>query len=98
MNIDDCWSSWDRTAEGKLVANTTRFPSGMKAPSPSPPPSNANPLTLTRSLILTLILTLTLTLMKALADYVHRKGLKLGTYNDMGTATCGKYPGECKVG
>ena len=22
-------------------------------------------------------------------------GLKLGTYNDMGTLTCGKYPGEC---
>ena len=35
--------------------------------------------------------------MRALADYVHAKGgLKLGTYNDMGTATCGKYPGECK--
>ena len=30
-----------------------------------------------------------------LADYVHRKGLKLGTYNDMGTKTCGGYPGEC---
>ena len=34
--------------------------------------------------------------MKALADYVHGKGIKLGTYNDMGTQTCGKYPGECK--
>jgi hypothetical protein len=34
--------------------------------------------------------------MKGLADYVHSKGLKLGTYNDMGTSTCGKYPGECK--
>ena len=34
--------------------------------------------------------------MKALASYVHSKGLKLGTYNDMGTKTCGGYPGECK--
>ena len=80
INIDDCWSNHNRTADGKLVANTTRFPSGMRG----------------------------------LADYVHAKGgLKLGTYNDMGTATsdttlpsnvlkdmgtgtCGKYPGECK--
>lgn len=34
--------------------------------------------------------------MRALADYVHSLGLKLGTYNDMGTETCGGYPGECK--
>ncbi|MBN3305114.1 alpha-N-acetylgalactosaminidase [Amia ocellicauda] len=30
---------------------------------------------------------------KALADYVHAKGLKLGIYGDMGTLTCGGYPG-----
>jgi alpha-galactosidase len=30
---------------------------------------------------------------KALADYVHGKGLKLGIYNDAGTATCAGYPG-----
>jgi hypothetical protein len=36
--------------------------------------------------------------MKALADYVHGKGLSLGTYNDMGTGTCGKYPGACSCG
>lgn len=30
---------------------------------------------------------------KALADYVHGKGLKLGIYNDAGTATCSGYPG-----
>ena len=34
--------------------------------------------------------------MKALADYVHSKGLKIGIYNDMGTQTCGGYPGECR--
>ena len=61
INIDDCWANWNRTG-GKLIANTSRFPSGMKS----------------------------------LGDYVHGKGLKLGTYNDMGTRTCGKYPGECK--
>ncbi len=31
---------------------------------------------------------------KALADYVHRKGLKLGIYSDAGTFTCGGYPGS----
>ncbi|XP_075421511.1 alpha-N-acetylgalactosaminidase-like isoform X1 [Ascaphus truei] len=30
---------------------------------------------------------------KALADYVHSKGLKLGIYGDMGNYTCGGYPG-----
>lgn len=31
--------------------------------------------------------------MKALADYVHSKGLKFGLYNDAGTLTCAGYPG-----
>ncbi|XP_053132886.1 alpha-N-acetylgalactosaminidase-like isoform X2 [Hemicordylus capensis] len=30
---------------------------------------------------------------KALADYVHAKGLKFGIYSDMGTATCEGFPG-----
>ncbi|XP_067875456.1 alpha-N-acetylgalactosaminidase-like [Heterodontus francisci] len=30
---------------------------------------------------------------KALAQYVHSKGLKLGIYADLGTFTCGGYPG-----
>lgn len=32
--------------------------------------------------------------MKALADYVHSKGLKLGIYSDAGTKTCGGRPGS----
>ncbi|RUS77191.1 hypothetical protein EGW08_015043 [Elysia chlorotica] len=32
--------------------------------------------------------------LKKLADYVHSKGLKLGIYGDMGTKTCGGYPGS----
>lgn len=32
--------------------------------------------------------------MKAVADYVHSKGLKLGLYLDRGTKTCGGYPGS----
>ncbi|MBP5513661.1 MAG: alpha-galactosidase [Bacteroidaceae bacterium] len=32
--------------------------------------------------------------MKALADYVHAKGLKLGIYSDCGTATCAGRPGS----
>jgi len=31
---------------------------------------------------------------KALADYVHSKGLKFGLYSDAGTATCQKRPGS----
>src|ERR1700685_2975133 len=31
--------------------------------------------------------------MKALADYVHAKGLKFGLYNCAGTKTCAGYPG-----
>ncbi len=32
--------------------------------------------------------------MKALADYVHSKGLKLGLYSDAGSMTCGGRPGS----
>ncbi len=31
---------------------------------------------------------------KALADYIHGKGLKLGIYTDVGTMTCAKRPGS----
>lgn len=31
---------------------------------------------------------------KALADYVHSKGLKLGIYQDIGSKTCAQYPGS----
>lgn len=31
---------------------------------------------------------------KALADYMHVRGLKLGIYGDMGSHTCGGYPGS----
>ncbi|MES2443116.1 MAG: glycoside hydrolase family 27 protein [Pseudomonadota bacterium] len=31
---------------------------------------------------------------KALADYVHSKGLKFGIYSDAGTKTCGGHPGS----
>ena len=58
--IDDCWSLRQRSAEGKLVADPEKFPSGMKA----------------------------------LADYVHSKGLKFGMYSCAGTRTCAGYPGS----
>jgi len=31
---------------------------------------------------------------KAVADYVHERGLKLGIYEDVGTKTCAGYPGS----
>ena len=32
--------------------------------------------------------------MKALADYIHSKGLKFGVYSDAGSKTCAGYPGS----
>jgi alpha-galactosidase len=57
--IDDCWQV-GRDAEGHIIPDPQRFPSGMKA----------------------------------LADYVHAKGLKFGIYSDAGTQTCAKRPGS----
>lgn len=57
--IDDCWQK-SRDADGNIVADAERFPSGIKA----------------------------------LADYVHAKGLKFGLYSDAGALTCGGRPGS----
>jgi len=57
--IDDCWQT-SRDANGYIIADPTRFPSGMKA----------------------------------LADYVHSKGLKFGLYSCAGTLTCAGRPGS----
>src|ERR1700736_3850514 len=59
VNIDDCWQI-SRDADGAIVVDSSRFPSGIKA----------------------------------LADYVHGKGLKLGVYTDAGRLTCQKRPGS----
>ncbi|GGO22958.1 alpha-galactosidase [Microbispora rosea subsp. aerata] len=58
VNIDDCWSTRSRNANGDLVPDPQKFPYGIKA----------------------------------LADYVHSKGLKLGIYSSAGTTTCAGYP------
>jgi alpha-galactosidase len=57
--IDDCWQV-SRSADGTIVPDPERFPSGMKA----------------------------------LADYVHSKGLGFGLYSDAGTKTCAGRPGS----
>ncbi len=57
--IDDCWQV-SRDADGNIVADAQRFPSGIKA----------------------------------LADYIHSKGLKFGLYSCAGTNTCGGRPGS----
>ncbi|MEO5798932.1 MAG: glycoside hydrolase family 27 protein [Gemmatimonadales bacterium] len=57
--IDDCWQV-GRDATGRIVADSTRFPEGMKA----------------------------------LADYVHSKGLRFGLYTDAGHKTCEGRPGS----
>eukprot|EP00755_Sulcionema_specki_P010542 Sspe_Gene.46749::Locus_23455_Transcript_1_1_Confidence_1.000_Length_2768::g.46749::m.46749/K07407/E3.2.1.22B, galA, rafA; alpha-galactosidase len=59
VNIDDCWQV-ARDAQGVIVEDPTRFPSGMKA----------------------------------LADYVHSKGLKFGLYTARGSRTCQSRPGS----
>jgi alpha-galactosidase len=60
VNIDDCWMTHQRDANGRLVPDPVKFPDGIKGT----------------------------------ADYVHSKGLKLGIYEDAGTATCAGYPGS----
>lgn len=57
--IDDGWQI-DRDAEGNILVNQDKFPSGIKA----------------------------------LADYVHARGLKFGIYSDAGYQTCGGFPGS----
>ncbi|MDF1549653.1 MAG: glycoside hydrolase family 27 protein [Bacteroidales bacterium] len=57
--IDDCWQV-ARDADGNIVPDKERFPSGMKA----------------------------------LADYIHSKGLKFGLYSCAGTGTCQNRPGS----
>src|SRR2546425_2937003 len=56
--IDDCWQV-ARDRNGRIVADSARFPNGIKA----------------------------------LADYVHSKGLKFGIYTDAGRRTCQRRPG-----
>jgi len=60
ISIDDCWESKTRDAQGRLVPDSTRFPSGFKA----------------------------------LGDFMHSLKVKFGIYSDMGTKTCGGYPGS----
>src|SRR5690242_18440553 len=60
VNIDDCWMTHQRDAQGRLVPDPVKFPDGIKGT----------------------------------ADYVHSLGLKLGIYEDAGTATCAGYPGS----
>lgn len=57
--IDDCWQV-ERDADGNIVPDPERFPSGMKA----------------------------------LADFVHSKGLKFGLYSCAGSLTCQGRPGS----
>jgi alpha-galactosidase len=59
VNIDDCWQT-GRDADGNIIVDTEKFPSGIKA----------------------------------LADYIHSKGLKFGVYTDVGTKTCAGRPGS----
>jgi alpha-galactosidase len=58
--IDDSWMASARDGSGNLVANSTKFPSGIKA----------------------------------LADYVHSKGLKFGIYESPDSTTCQNLPGS----
>jgi alpha-galactosidase len=52
--LDDGWKAQSRDSAGRLMADATKFPSGIKA----------------------------------LADYIHGKGLKFGIYTDAGSADC----------
>jgi len=108
VNIDDCWSAKQRDAAGRLVPDPERFPSGIKAladyvstcwgwrgglcvPTPTwqegwegmeEPGPWETPQTPPRPLLAVLF-----------SLQVHSRGLKLGIYGDLGTHTCGGYPG-----
>lgn len=59
VNLDDNWmANPARDANGNLIPDPKRFPSGIKA----------------------------------LADYIHSKGLKIGIYGDRGLTTCCNIP------
>jgi alpha-galactosidase len=60
VNIDDCWMTRTRNAQGNLVPDPVKFPNGIKA----------------------------------VADYVHSRGLKIGIYESAGTATCAGFAGS----
>jgi len=60
VTLDDCWEASQRSADGSLQADPTKFPDGIKA----------------------------------VADYVHSLGLKIGIYESVGTSTCAGYPGS----
>ncbi len=57
--LDDCWQI-ARDAKGKILVDSVKFPSGIKA----------------------------------LADYIHNKGLKFGIYSCAGRQTCQERPGS----
>lgn len=59
INLDDGWQV-SRDANGEIIADPERFPSGIKA----------------------------------LADYIHSKGLKFGLYSCGGSKTCAGRPGS----
>ncbi len=62
VNIDDCWQSSERDANGRLQADKATFPSGIRA----------------------------------LAEKVNAKGLKLGIYSSNGERTCEDYPASLR--
>ncbi|KAK3545066.1 hypothetical protein QTP86_033263 [Hemibagrus guttatus] len=82
VNIDDCWASKNRDAQGRLQPDPKRhyFDNDM-------PTSSSVSLT-----CLVVVKGFPSGIAK-LARYVHDRGLKLGIYGDLGTYTCGGYPG-----
>jgi alpha-galactosidase len=76
LNIDDCWQAPYRDKDGKLVADPTRFPSGIKSLADYVHNLGHS---LTHSLTYSLTHSLT-------------QGLKIGIYSSAGFYTCQKYP------
>jgi alpha-galactosidase len=77
INLDDCWSAKTRDADGNLQPEPRMFPNGIRL-------CGKGLLDARRGSIRTG--------MKAVADYVHSKGLKLGLYTCAGTMTCKGLP------
>lgn len=81
--IDDCWTEFNRSSEGKLVPNQKRFPNGMKYLGDYVS-QQSNAVTVKRHLLY-----ISLRILQ-----IHSLGLKFGIYGDYGTKTCAGYPGS----
>lgn len=88
VNIDDCWSMRERDQSNRLVADTKRFPSGIKAL------ANYVSMKVCGACKHDIPWHEFRVMSFAFKPQMHDRGLKLGIYGDAGASTCAGYPGS----